>query len=110
MPKDGLCCLKLARPSAIPALHYNFRLCIELDTVLALPVQVAKETFAPAAEWIECHWCGNAHIDPDIAGVRLCAELARSRTAARENARHVAIAACVHQLDCLVNIAGVHQA
>src|SRR5262245_12287330 len=76
----------------------------------ALCVQITEEAFFPAREREERHRRGHAHVDADVARTRLVAELARRRTAAGEQAGHIAVRAAVDQPNRVVDRAGMHQA
>ena len=67
--------LKLARPVFEPALYNDLGLGIELNGVLALSVEGAKEAGLPSAEGEECHRGSHADIDADVAGQGFFAEL-----------------------------------
>ena len=72
-----------------------------------LAVQVAEEALARAAEREVGHRRGDADVDPDVAHLRLVAELAGVRAARGEQAGLVAVGAGVHQRDRRVDVVHV---
>ena len=74
--------LKLTRPTLRPAFHHHLGLGEKLDRVLSLTVEGSKEALFPPAEGEECHWSCYTHVDADISGLGLIAELPRCGTVA----------------------------
>src|SRR5215472_10250813 len=71
--------LELSRVLFGPALDYHFLICVELDGVAALAVEIAEEAILPSAEGKVGHGRGDADIDADVAGRGFVAETARRR-------------------------------
>src|SRR5918993_4082664 len=95
--------LKPPRPRRGPSLDDDFFLCKELDRVSALSVQIAEETVPRATEREECHGRSHGDVDADIADFGLVAKPSRVRTARREQARLIAVGACVHECNGFVH-------
>src|SRR5262249_49938085 len=102
--------LEPAFPFRIPALHDDLGLCIELDGMTTLSMQVAKEALLPAAEWIEGHRRCHADVDADVADDRLTAKTTGRRPTRREQARHVALRATIDYANGIVERLDVNQA
>ncbi len=96
-------------PFVGPAFDNYFGLCVELHTVLTLRVQIAKETFVPAAEREIGDGRGDADVDADVPRVRFEPELARRSTITGEDTRHVAVGATINQRNRLFHALGVNQ-
>src|SRR5690606_25695602 len=95
--------LKPAAPVLRPALDHDLRLRVELDAVPRLRVQIAEEAFAPPAEREERHRRRDTDVDPDIPGDGFAPKAPRRFAVPRENARHIAVSAIVHQPDRFVD-------
>jgi len=93
--------LKLARPVLKPALDDDLSLREEFHRVLALAVQIAKETFLPAAKGEKRHRRSYANVDANVARFGFGAKLAGGCAAAGKQAGHVAPVAAVDQGDRL---------
>ena len=65
-----------------------------------------RKAAAPAAEGEMCHRGGHPDVDPHVPGENLVAEAAGGATVVREEARHVAELAAVHESDRVLD--GVH--
>src|SRR5437764_13644814 len=102
--------LKFPRPLSGPALNDHLLFGVKLDGVTALSVHITEEAVLPAREREESHRSGHTNVDTNVARLGFVAKLACCGTAAREQARHVAIRSGVHQLNGLINRLSVHQA
>src|SRR6185312_4592972 len=91
--------LKLAGPLFRPALNYDLFIGVEIDGVMALGVEVAKEATFPAGEGKVGHRRSDAEVDADVAGGGLVAELARGGAAGCEEAGHIAVGLLIYELD-----------
>src|SRR5262245_15999609 len=98
---------ELPRPFARPPLHDHFLPGEELDGVAALPVEVAEEALARAAEREVCHRGGYPDVNADITDLGFVAELSRTGTAGREQARLVAIGSGIYERDRTVDVRDV---
>ena len=101
--------LKFSTPLFRPAFDHNFLLRKEFHCVHALTVHIAEERFLPSAEREERHRCGHTNIDSNIARFGFISELARGRTAGREQTRLVSISSAVDQFNGFIHAVDVHE-
>src|ERR1700722_17472449 len=104
------CPLELPAPLLRPALHYNLGLREKLHRMVRLRVQIAEEALAPSAERKRRHRSGHAHVDADVTRIHLVAEAPRIGAVSGKNARHVSVAASIHERNSLFNRLRVDQA
>src|SRR4051812_45458364 len=88
-----------------PARQRHFLARIELNALVSLDMQIAKERAVPAGEREPGHGGGNAHVDADHAGVEVPLELSRRVTTLRENYGAVAVFALIPDSQSFVEVA-----
>src|SRR5262245_7914004 len=101
--------LEFPGPFLWPALHHHFGLRKELHRMTSLTVKITEKTLPRAAERKEGHRRSDADINAHITHISLVAELSRAGAVTREQARHVAVGAAVHEGDRFINRLHVNQ-
>jgi len=73
-------------------------------------MQRAVEGILPSAAWEKYHRGSHSDVDANVPRVGIVAEFARHRTAAGENAAHVAIGPAIENLDRFFDGFALHDA
>src|ERR1700691_1993392 len=93
-----------------PAFNYYLLVCIELDGVAALAVEIAEEAVLPSTEGEVGHGRGDSDVDTDVAGGSFVTEAARGRSARGKQRCLIAVGAAFEEGQRGVHVFGVDEA
>src|SRR5947209_18932218 len=102
--------LELSRVFLGPALDNDFLVCIELDRIASLTVEIAKKAVLPPAKRKVRHGRSDPDVDADVARRRLIAKAARRRSARCEQRRLIAVSAALEEGERFIHVIRVDKA